>query len=97
MKASPSSARKQLKSWIQSKNIMHAKINEVKKNGQPEYPMLMISKNEPKYVVLFTKKNCGMMIQPNKFYERVHYSENWLMAEFEPFTGTITLSNEEIK
>jgi hypothetical protein len=71
---------------------MKVEINEKETQGEVKYPCLM--KSEKGLIVLFNAPECGIVLKGNDVHERGHYSSNWNMDSFEPFNGTITLSNE---
>ena len=55
-----------------------------------EFPKLMCS---DKLVVMFLKKDCGIVVYPDSLWEIGYYSENWTHNVFKDYNGTITLSN----
>ena len=56
-----------------------------------EYPCLMI--NNTGLIVFFNKKEHGLTMNHNNYYNIGHYSDVWCMEVFKPFNGTIELSN----
>lgn len=66
------------------------KENETKK--EIKFPCLMIGKDTG-FIVLFDKKGHGLVMNHNNFYDIGYYSNAWDMDSFEPFNGTIELSN----
>lgn len=67
-----------------------------KESKEIEYPWLGVTSDG--LVVLFHDKNCGIVVYkptdypcPNKLGD---YHATWQMVFFEPFTGTLTLSND---
>lgn len=65
---------------------MKVEIDEQPKTRK--YPYIGKSKESGK-IVLFTKTDVGMLISDN-----MHTHQHWAEQNFEPFTGTITLSND---
>ena len=56
------------------------------------YPMLQESKNG--LIVLFLKKNVGIVITDPTGYSKVgEFCDNWMMGNFEPYHGEVTISN----
>ena len=58
-----------------------------------EYPCLKVSRYY-KRIVLFTAPKTGYELEGGKFTTRFHHSECWEEGDFQPYTGTIELSNE---
>jgi len=66
---------------------MKAEIKESLVEVSLKYPKLMISVQGK--LVFFTQEECGFRIDDD-----CHYSDNWYMAGFKDFKGTITLTQE---
>jgi hypothetical protein len=64
---------------------MKAEIKENLEKVALKYPKLMIS--DLGKLVFFTQKECGFRIDSD-----YHYSDNWSMAMFKDFKGTITIT-----
>lgn len=64
-------------------------------NLSPEYPRLLMQSTSAGCVVLFSDHGCGVVINGKSLGGRSigHYSMGWDMYKFEPFTGTVELSN----
>lgn len=60
-----------------------------------EFPCLM-KHTKSKQIVLFERHGIGTRLnsEANELIIGYH-SKNWYMDEFEPFTGTLSLSNKE--
>jgi len=73
---------------------MKVEVSEGKLMEDIVYPCLMKSDNNER-VVLMHKYGCGTVVVPLNGSSdlRQPYSEEWHMGIFEPFTGTIKLSN----
>ena len=67
------------------KSVKNDKTNDV------VYPMLMERRGE--LVVLFYEHNRGVVASSNGFYPAGYHLNNWVMSDFTPYTGTVTLSN----
>ena len=65
---------------------------EVKK---PDYPYIGYFKTTEnvEYIVLFTSKDTGTLLNKNKYSDAGYYGNNWGEVTFKPFQGSITLSN----
>lgn len=55
------------------------------------YPFLM--KSETGEIVFFVSDKCGFQLNETETFQQ-GYSDDWIMSDFKPFPGTITLSNE---
>lgn len=71
---------------------MQSKIIEKEVEKKAEYPCLMKSTKES-LVVLFTGYGEGFVVWAGDGYSFFGESYDWDMACFEPFNGTIELSN----
>jgi hypothetical protein len=64
--------------------------------SESEFPKLMIATTTPHFVVLFSKKFCGMVVNvaDTDDYSAIgHYSTHWNMAHFSEFVGEVVLSS----
>ena len=63
--------------------------------SEPKYPYIGHFKDSAnvEYIVLFTSKNTGTILNKNKYWDVGHHSLNWGEVTFKPFQGSITLSN----
>lgn len=66
---------------------MKVEIKEILKKTELDYPKLMIS--ELGKLVFFSQEKCGFRIDDD-----CHYSEDFYMARFKDFKGTITITQE---
>lgn len=57
------------------------------------YPCLMKLKVSW-LIVLFNNEKCGVVVSPDENTQTGDYSEHWKINVFEPFHGSITLSND---
>ena len=70
------------------------KVTVKDKSSEIEYPCLMISDSGT--IVLFREHENGVCLkQGNTFVKLGDYSNSWDMNVFNPFAGSVTLSNEE--
>ena len=76
---------------------MQSKIKGETKVQKSEYPCLKVSRSdvsEREQVVLFTDPNEGFVVYSTDLERQVgDYSKSWVEYNFEPFNGTIELSN----
>jgi hypothetical protein len=70
-------------------------VEEQQENNEIDYPFIGISKINGT-IILFFKPKEGIVLQGKKeeVYRTSCYDINWNMANFKPFKGKITLSNE---
>lgn len=77
---------------------MKSTLIENKEEKEIKYPCLMTAINDEagKIVVLFTSKNFGTVVYSEReLYPIGYYTETWATSRsFEPFDGTIELSNQ---
>ena len=71
---------------------MKVEINNKEQNTEIKFPCLMSAKNGEIIVLMIEKKKGTAIAHP--FESFGFYCETWLMEEFIPFNGSITLSNE---
>ena len=57
------------------------------------YPCLMKSKKSD-LVVLFRKKECGMVVHAGGLCDVGEEANNWDMSTFQPYVGTIALESK---
>lgn len=72
-------------------------INKEEKAREVKYPCLMITNWEDgaEMVVLFTEKSVGTVVfSTAKYWKLGAHSNSFHMATFEPFDGTIQLTND---
>lgn len=73
---------------------MKSKLVEKEVEKKAEYPCLMKStKTKETLVVLFTGYGEGFVVWAEDSYSFLEGSCDWVMDYFEPFNGTIELSN----
>lgn len=74
---------------------MKITVNEEKGKNLVEYPCLMVSKDGD-IVILFVSEGRGLVINALGDCEWGigAYYDDWTMSRFEPFNGSITLSND---
>ena len=70
---------------------MKVQVNE--KEQKPKYPYLGKMKSE-NVIVFFIDKSKGLVVNDNDFYHVGNFLSIWEEKEFEPFKGSITLSND---
>ena len=70
-------------------------IEAVKPPTPQSYPCLMVGSYG--LIVLFLKAEFGMVLQKgtHRHYESFEYRTDWNMDVFKPYTGSLTLSNQE--
>ncbi len=73
---------------------MKAVINEKETPQQPKYPCLMIASETTNIIVLFWKYGIGVVVGNPNTITIGAIKDDWNMARFTPFTGSITLSND---
>ena len=63
--------------------------------GEIKYPMLMTAHNSSgAIVVLFTNKHFGTVVYSERKEQPIgYYTAAWDISDFDPFNGTIELSN----
>lgn len=72
---------------------MKTTVEHNDKEKDIKYPFIGIAKN--KAIVLFYKERKGICLDPGDSYSSIgHYSETWLMDNFETLNGKITLEND---
>lgn len=72
------------------------KVVEAIKPPTPQsYPCLMVSSYDT--VVLFRASKCGTVLMVGGHEKRSvgEYRTDWIMDVFKPYTGSLTLSNQE--
>lgn len=72
---------------------MKITIKDKKINVTPEYPCLKCSEFD-NAIVFFSSPNTGVVIRGTK-YKVGDYRNDWHMAAFVKFSGTVELSNEQ--
>ena len=69
------------------------KVNVVpKKEKSITYPFIGITRDG--LIVLFSSEKCGITLRGVGVFRRGEYSDNWGMSLFNPYQGTIELSND---
>lgn len=68
------------------------KIEIIEKKKEIAFPWIGVSQRG--CIVLFVGHGKGVTINSTNHHSHGEYIEDWLMLEFKPFTGTITLSND---
>lgn len=75
---------------------MKITINEKKQNTEIKYPCLMQSLSSPDLVVFMLRSGHGLVVRHSgDRYRDLEMEDSWIMPNFKPFQGSITLSNEE--
>ena len=71
-------------------------VEQKTQEEKPEYPKLMRYYKEEDFIVLFESPNVGTVVLDTSLcgYPVGHFSKEWVMENFIPFTGSITLTNE---
>ena len=65
--------------------------------SKDKYPCLMVSKDKDSLIILMTQSGKGMIVSGNGegFYNTPgSYAAGWVMSNFIPYTGKITLENK---
>lgn len=75
---------------------INVKVNKDAQGEKLVYPLLMKSgnSNEDDLIVLMTDHKTGIVIKPDSCWAMGHKLRDWVMEKFEPFHGTIELSNK---
>ena len=72
-------------------------INKEEKAREIKYPCLMVTNRDDgsKMVVLFSEKSVGTVVYHTyKYWNLGDHNDSFNMAYFEPFDGTIELTND---
>ena len=75
--------------------MLNVKVNPSEQFNEPKYPFIGYAKNT-ELLVLFIEYSHGVVLKTDKnnFYDVGHVSDAWVMVDFAPFVGSVTLTQE---
>ncbi len=77
--------------------IKSTKEDKAAQPNKDKYPCLMVSVDSDSLVILMTKSGEGMIVsgRGDSFYSTAgNYTNGWVMSNFKPYEGKITLENK---